>query len=158
MALLMYDIPGDMKEVPKSLFTSGNMKTIDLILLCDGTKDCLNGEEELDCFEPAHSIGHFCDDGTIIPIVKMCDGNVDCNDGTDETNSNCSTGPCQHLFRCNNGQCIENYLVGDGLYHCIDKSDEHQKHVQQQHIFSCYDADIRIPCGGRPANCTEAAL
>ena len=57
----------------------------------------------------------------------MNDGRCDCIDGSDEVNG-CT--PCKllnkHWWQCNNGQCIHESRVNNGVYECQDGSDEEE--------------------------------
>lgn len=61
-----------------------------------------------------------CSDGGCVPGAK-CDRVFDCLDGSDEDACN-HCAPSQ--FRCDNGDCIGNYLRCNGIPDCYDSSDE----------------------------------
>ena len=55
--------------------------------MCNGLKDCLNGEDELGCPERECKVNEFkCGDGSCLRLWYRCDGQSDCEDGSDEKN------------------------------------------------------------------------
>jgi hypothetical protein len=50
--------------------------------LCDGTPDCDDASDELNCDRQQHSFD--CRE-KLIPVSALCDGTPDCDDGSDET-------------------------------------------------------------------------
>ncbi|XP_022106148.1 atrial natriuretic peptide-converting enzyme-like [Acanthaster planci] len=87
--------------------------------LCDGTSDCANGSDEVNCTCPNWK--RPCDDGYCIPFWLFCDNSTDCNDGSDE--SDCP--PCPgNYYQCENLQCISADGLCDGYFDCSDWSDE----------------------------------
>lgn len=65
--------------------------------LCDSTRDCIHGEDELieNCNTPRCPADQFlCADlQKCIDRKKWCDGQLDCSDGSDEVcNSDCTAG------------------------------------------------------------------
>jgi hypothetical protein len=51
---------------------------------CDGTPQCVDGSDELDC--PSRSF--TCPDGALVPISWVCDGQNDCAGAADESACN----------------------------------------------------------------------
>ncbi|XP_067129295.1 sortilin-related receptor-like [Centruroides vittatus] len=102
--------------------------------ICDGTKDCENGEDEKDC-----SAGVICltsqfrcvhSSGCVSPS-DLCDGKADCGDGSDEWGcgpkaSTESPHTCESdtQFKCNSGECIHIINYCDNREDCYDGSDE----------------------------------
>lgn len=102
--------------------------------ICDGTKDCQNGEDEKGCldaiicstnqFRCVHSTG-------CVPPSDVCNGKMDCGDGSDEWGckteiQNITHHVCEDgiQFRCNSGECIHISSRCDHKINCYDGSDE----------------------------------
>ena len=110
--------------------------------ICDGIKDCDDGEDEINC-----TCGHDqfqCNDGTCIPVSNYCNHIRNCNDGSDETE--CVFKECnQNEFRCQNGQCIGSSERCNFQVDCMDKSDENECNFGECRTgFRCY-SDECIP-------------
>ncbi|KAK3521954.1 hypothetical protein QTP70_020467, partial [Hemibagrus guttatus] len=104
---------------------------IDKKQVCDGTPQCQDRSDEMDCFTRTKSCSHRCDDKTrCIPESFLCDGERDCVDGTDEADCSFDKGKealkCAVGFKaCRDGsECILYNHVCDGKKHCKDGSDE----------------------------------
>ena len=92
---------------------------------CDGTPDCANGRDELDCICPDGFIQCGCNKGgecdfrfQCIPKSQECNGVQDCESFNDERAPECA-------FECKNSSTlILNHLKCDGKRDCLDFSDE----------------------------------
>lgn len=59
-----------------------------LLQVCNGRRDCLEGEDEADCEEKECPAGrpHRCKDGSCVVASAPCNNIEDCADGSDEIN------------------------------------------------------------------------
>ncbi|CAL9699132.1 unnamed protein product [Knipowitschia caucasica] len=81
-------------------FQCNNGQCINSEWRCDGTKDCTDDSDELNCPPPACTSQEFkcVTSGECISIGFVCDGEVDCSDGSDEQRT-----------------CGKQYTVGVGI-------------------------------------------
>ncbi|CAH0549992.1 unnamed protein product [Brassicogethes aeneus] len=98
-------------------------------MLCNGNKECPQGEDEEDCVKPHHCpLGHFqCGNGECIKEQMVCDHHFDCRDKSDEQNCELKvTGQkcAPDHFACGDGKCIAERFICDGVKDCLDESDE----------------------------------
>jgi hypothetical protein len=90
-------------------FTCTNGSCIPTNQLCNGSADCLRGEDELSCGGRECQAGEFtCPDSSCIPTAAVCNGALDCPSGADE--QNCGTGEVPAGWTCtalwyNDGDC-----------------------------------------------------
>lgn len=92
---------------------------------CDKLLDCPKGEDEQGCFKKCEPADIYCSaDSKCLQPNQLCDDKIDCPGGFDEVNCDkqyCKSPP---YFLCNNGMCIQESLVGNGIDDCGDISDE----------------------------------
>ncbi|XP_077862656.1 uncharacterized protein LOC102808992 [Saccoglossus kowalevskii] len=97
--------------------------------VCNGIRDCFEGEDEAGC---EYSTDVFiCDGGKrTINIHFLCDYYFDCEDATDEEPRNCPNvtipkAPGFPVFRCfSNGKEVPQFKVCNNVIDCNDASDE----------------------------------
>ncbi|XP_075209781.1 uncharacterized protein LOC142317258 isoform X2 [Lycorma delicatula] len=99
--------------------------------VCDNTRDCPLGEDEVNCTKCNSGEFKCHSDHKCIPNSWKCDGNRDCTDGSDEVS--CShemiahghTSPCPpDELRCVDGRCITVQQICDKTVDCADGADE----------------------------------
>ena len=88
-------------------FTCNNGRCISERWRCDGTNDCNDHSDEINCPPKNCSSDQFtCNNTKCIGIDHACDGDNDCGDGSDET-PGCLSPTCSSTqFMCNNSRCI----------------------------------------------------
>ncbi|XP_071800494.1 uncharacterized protein [Asterias amurensis] len=100
--------------------------------VCDGNRDCLNGEDEdsTDC-RPLCTSSYYtgdyqCNDGNgCYSVGDKCNSHNECNDKTDELNCDDCRG--FDTFYCyKSRQCVSNYEICDGQQDCLHGEDEDQ--------------------------------
>ncbi|KAF3853604.1 hypothetical protein F7725_014292, partial [Dissostichus mawsoni] len=93
---------------------------------CDGTKDCADDSDELNCPPPSCTSQEFkcVTSGECISSGFVCDGEEDCIDGSDEQRT-CGGRTCSpDQFTCQEGQCVPSKYRCDHVKDCVDNSDE----------------------------------
>uniref|UniRef100_A0A3Q3BE47 Low-density lipoprotein receptor-related protein 2-like n=1 Tax=Kryptolebias marmoratus TaxID=37003 RepID=A0A3Q3BE47_KRYMA len=97
---------------------------------CDGTKDCTDDSDELNC-PPACTPQEFkcVTSGECISSGFVCDGEEDCVDGSDEQRT-CGRTCRPDQFTCQEGQCIPVRYRCDHVRDCVDSSDENNCYPQ----------------------------
>lgn len=98
--------------------------------ICDGSKDCTDGEDEKNCNKTCPNDYFRCQTSPCIPMSWRCDGIDDCDDNSDEkdcfkvkTEAFCDKE--HNKFKCNDGHCIDYKKVCDHVKDCSMGEDEH---------------------------------
>ncbi|TRY76952.1 hypothetical protein TCAL_09210 [Tigriopus californicus] len=168
----------DAPNLPQPIFPNGdcnewmfkchNDQCIPFWWKCDGTPDCTDATDELECNIPGKSPtsdphgmpttpapsgcssnNKFeCKNGECIWQAWVCDKDLDCSDGEDEDPSICQGRPtCTHdQFHCElSGECLDSSKICDGRTDCTDGSDE----------TACTDPPAFPTCGENQIRCDE---
>ncbi|XP_042884626.1 G-protein coupled receptor GRL101-like [Penaeus japonicus] len=136
--------------------------------ICDGFKDCHNGEQvsdEYGCLNESAECAlleeqegtHFqCSDGRCLPVDLRCDGKRDCLHGEDEDEDVCREGACgDGEWRCGGGgQCIAEARRCDLVLDCRDKTDEMNCVLASAGPYevSLGQQDVRVSLGSASKN------
>ena len=111
--------------------------------VCDGTSDCLNGEDEHNC---SCGFGFYRCSSTCISLSKYCDYQNDCDDGSDE--KDCIFPKCSDSeYQCRNKECIPSNKRCDFVKDCLDGTDETECELKnkcsQEQIVSFDERTLR---------------
>lgn len=107
----------------KAHYACENSEIILVSHVCDGSGDCTDGSDEINCTVQTQGLMFKCNSGESIHVSKHCNFKTDCLDGSDEFN--CIHPSCKdEEFMCSNGQCINTSYRCDLEINCLDKSDE----------------------------------
>ncbi|XP_043952272.1 low-density lipoprotein receptor-related protein 2-like isoform X1 [Gambusia affinis] len=104
-------------------------------LLCDGKRDCPEGDDEELCVSACPQEDFMCmDRRKCIPRILLCDGRAHCHDGSDEVDCPTVAAPLSrtNVLKCRSGsvpcqdgtECVLYNHVCDGEADCKDGSDE----------------------------------
>lgn len=148
-------------------------KCIPITNICNGIKECPQGDDELGCENVTCSTNQFhCQSHTntsiCIPESWVCDGKNDCVDGSDEVkcssceenHKSCVLKCSEDEFRCNDGQnCLPTSLKCNGIKECSDDSDEEgclETCNNSTHHICDVCLDTKYVCDGTP-NCKDSS-
>ncbi|KAK7077183.1 hypothetical protein SK128_005537, partial [Halocaridina rubra] len=102
--------------------------------VCDGTEDCLHGEDEASCPDCPSDRFQCKNKKQCILNHQRCDAKNDCADGSDEDNCSVPQSPeatssCDLTthYLCGGGKCIEQRYLCDGSNNCENGEDESEK-------------------------------
>ncbi|XP_059178824.1 low-density lipoprotein receptor-related protein 2-like isoform X2 [Physella acuta] len=98
--------------------------------VCDGVRNCRNGEDETQTCPPRTCMEQEfqCNNGICISARFKCDHDNDCGDSSDEP-KDCNYRSCSpEQFTCDNLRCISKTMACDGDNDCGDGSDEKEIH------------------------------
>ncbi|CAF1538846.1 unnamed protein product [Adineta ricciae] len=126
--------------------------------ICNDKKDCLNGEDEEQCWKLETNLcddnEYRCHNGQCIPIEFQNDGilNPDCMDRTDELKPISYPKKCIHdpTFRCEESSCYpfpgnkQTFACGDG--ECINPNEKCNNNRQQYAQVPILPIDMNAAC------------
>ncbi|XP_011184809.1 very low-density lipoprotein receptor [Zeugodacus cucurbitae] len=113
------------EECEGSLCNNG--ECIDQLYWCDGSVQCEDKSDEMDCKKMLCGDADFkCYYGACIAYNKTCDKEINCLDGSDEWSDICkNVTPCPaDKFQCGYGGCVDLDKKCDGTFDCPDQTDE----------------------------------
>ncbi|CAF3309320.1 unnamed protein product [Rotaria socialis] len=117
--------------------------------ICDGTKDCVNNEDENSCGTTKCQSGFWpCTTGRkCIEKTRICDTVHNCPDGSDE-GAICHNNLCaSDKIHCPTGECIHQSKMCDGISHCSDGYDEQNcTHLTSAIPDSCSPSSNSYTC------------
>lgn len=150
---------GNTKSVdcpPQTFKCYNSGKCISRAALCDGKKQCPNGEDEIGCnwqeFGICPENTFQCKSGECLPEYEYCNSIISCRDGSDEPPHLCgsravpsmflrlltsSTASSSNLYcphRCTNGRCRSTAIICSGRDGCGDGTDEEKCSVCRKYF------------------------
>ncbi|XP_016840986.1 sortilin-related receptor, L(DLR class) A repeats-containing-like isoform X2 [Nasonia vitripennis] len=146
-------------------FQCFNGECIETSWMCDGSKDCSSGEDELYCSNGP--IGCKEDqfkcfvDGSCVPLINICNGIQECPDGSDERGcdhhrpsppptTSCHTG----FFPCDETRCFPLSAYCNGKQDCYDGFDESNCEKNNTRVYQV----LNIGVDERSTNATTLFL
>ncbi|ESO82185.1 hypothetical protein LOTGIDRAFT_170222, partial [Lottia gigantea] len=114
---------------------AGSYPCIDRRRVCDGVRNCIGGEDEMQsCPVRSCQPNQFqCTNGICISLRFYCDLDNDCGDNSDEPDQCVTPEPtcAGNEFRCDSGDCVSYNVVCNKNPDCSDESDEKHCHIDE---------------------------
>ena len=134
------DVPLEECKYPTYHLCRDSMNCIYGQYVCDGSRDCREGDDEDDCSKHPCPEEHIkcSDSGACIAMSRVCNGCFDCKDGSDEADCPSYNSHCVgKKFYCKTGDsCIPAMWACDGVTgQCPGDEDEWCDVTPTQEVF-----------------------